>query len=243
MKNIIYQILVVFAIAGCSTKFYPSFKSNKLNAVSADMAADTAIEHFIIPYKMQLDAKMNRVIGFSKVEINKTDGESALGNFVSDAILRKSNEVYGQKVDMATVNNGGLRTALPKGAITVGNVFELMPFENELVVMTLTGSQTKKYFEFQAVKKTHISNTKVKIAKATNRPVEVFIGGVLLDTTKNYTISMSDYMASNEPIWLKDLPRTSTNVLLRDLLIENIEKSGLKKDSLNPKIEGRLVFE
>lgn len=243
MKNFISICTLLLVLIACTSKFYPTFTSSKLNPIATDIKPDTSIENFIKPYKIQLEAKMNRVIGYSKIELTKNDGESTLGNFVSDAILKKTNQIYSQKIDMAAVNNGGLRTALPKGDITVGNVFELMPFENELVVLTLTGSQTLKYFEFQAQKKTHVANTKVKIDKSKNFPKEVFIGGVLLDTTKTYTISMSDFMANNEPIWLKDLPKTSTSILLRDLLIENIENSLSKKDTLNPKIEGRLIIE
>ena len=57
--------------------------------------------------------------------------ESLLGNFVTDLCLRQ----YSNIADICVMNNGGLRSNLTKGEITRGDIYTLMPFENELVIL------------------------------------------------------------------------------------------------------------
>lgn len=238
-----YLIFLLFVLGnGCATKPKPLIKNKISVGVNKDIQPDSATEAYIKPYRIQLEATMNRVIGYTKKELVKSDGENTLGNFVADAILRKANEISPKKVDLAAVNNGGLRVAIPKGAITVGNMYELMPFENELVILELTGKETYKFFEFQAFKRTHIANSKVKVAKG--KPKEILIGGIALDTNRTYLLALSDYMATSEPAYLKEIKkRNDTGVKLRDMLIEYFEKYYSKGDTADAQIEGRLVFE
>ncbi|TAG55965.1 MAG: hypothetical protein EAZ27_05930 [Cytophagales bacterium] len=242
IKNSISVLFLIFIFLGCkNTVFKPNTYANKSSKIDSTIVADSAFEAQIMPFRKKLDAIMNRKIGFTKVALTKTEGESLLGNFVSDAILEKARTISTQKVDIGAVNNGGLRSPLPQGSITVGHIFELMPFENELVLVDLTGKQMKQYFEYHIGKKLHLSNTKVR-AKG-KILVEALIGGIPLDTMKTYTIAMSDYMATSEPPFIKTLQTKKLNIKFRDLLIYYFEEKTAKKDTVNPIISGRLVFE
>lgn len=240
-KQMAVAICLVFLIYSCTSSRKPQTYNNKSVKIDSTIVADSAFEAQIRPYRQKLDAIMNRQIGYSKVALTKGEGESLLGNFVADAIQQKAQKLTTQIVDMGAVNNGGLRSPLPKGKLTVGHVFELMPFENELVLVELSGIQMKAYFNYQIGKKLHISNTKVK-AKG-KYVAEAFINGVLLDTNKTYTIAMSDYMASSEPAFIKTVKQTKLNLKLRDLLIAYLEEKNALKDTINPVISGRLVIE
>src|SRR5690606_6510040 len=104
----------------------------------------------IAPYRQQVTSKMSEVIGTATTELGKAEYESPLGNFVVDLMLQQTNMIMSEPVDMAQSTNGGLRVPLPAGPINVGNIFELMPFENELVVLTLDGPTTQELFDFAA---------------------------------------------------------------------------------------------
>lgn len=239
--KILLSLVVLHACVSKITKQNVTVKSVSLNK---EVKPDAEIDSLIKPYKRQLDDKMNRVIGYNKIDLVKGEGESTLGNFMVDAIWQKANELNGEKVDIAALNNGGIRTSsLAKGRVTVGNIFELMPFENEIVVLTLTGSQTYKYFAFQGQKKTHIANAKSTFLKPQNLPKTILINGLPIDTLQNYTIAMSDYMASSEPEWIKNVYRKNLNIKLRDLLIDKFEKLSAKNDTAFATIDGRMVFE
>ncbi len=142
---------------------------------------------------------MDRVIIVSEMSMQKKTPEGLLGNFTADAALKQvennfhSKDFY--KVDFCFLNNGGLRAALPKGDITIGNIYSLMPFENEMVLLTLNGATTLKLINFIAAKggmpvsglTMHIQDSKVTEAK---------IQGMPFDSTKSYVVATSDYLAN-----------------------------------------------
>ena len=73
--------------------------------------------------------------------------ESPLSNLIAD-VLRESAEIYiGRKADVGLVNVGGLRTSLAEGNVTFGNIYRILPFENTLCIVTMTGAQLRQLFE------------------------------------------------------------------------------------------------
>ena len=82
---------------------------------------------------------MARVLAESAQPLEKKQPEGKLGDFVADACLQESCALTGV-IDLALFNHGGLRRSLPMGCNNVGDVYELMPFDNELVVITLRGA-------------------------------------------------------------------------------------------------------
>lgn len=68
--------------------------------------------------------------------------DSAVGNLVCDAIRASD-----RSIDVAMYNAGGLRTSIPKGEITFGRVYEVVPFDNNLVTVMLTGAQIRDILE------------------------------------------------------------------------------------------------
>ncbi|MBK7667363.1 MAG: 5'-nucleotidase C-terminal domain-containing protein [Sphingobacteriaceae bacterium] len=89
---------------------------------------------------------METVIAKSDSSLTKDGFESSLGNFVLMATEEFINinkpEIAGNCV--LFINRGGLRNNLPMGEITKGNIFEVMPFDNEIVILTLSGQKLKK---------------------------------------------------------------------------------------------------
>src|SRR5690606_13592347 len=94
---------------------------------------------YYMPYKQQLEAEMNRVAGRAEVARTKPGNatETLLGNFVADALLAEG-KCLEPRAQLSSGTKDGLRRELGHGDITVGDLFELMPFENELVVLELS---------------------------------------------------------------------------------------------------------
>ncbi len=74
--------------------------------------------------------------------VHKQDLDSSVGNLVTDA-MRASDDA----IDVAMYNSGGLRTNIPKGVITFGRIYEVVPFDNNLVKVSLTGTQVREVLE------------------------------------------------------------------------------------------------
>lgn len=210
---------------------------------------DSTIIKAIQPYKAKTDAIMNEVLGISDQEILKGLPESSLGDFVSDAVLKKTNDNYkptdNVPVDICLLNNGGLRSQLPKGTITLGNVYELMPFENAIVVLTISGEKMKQLFE------SIVENNGAPFAGATVRSkgkniTALKINGKDLDVTKTYKVVTSDYLAGggdkyfffNSPIKSELL-----NYKLRDALVDYIKDETKKGNTIKAQTDGRIKYE
>lgn len=232
MKHPIYTYITALLLAvstiGCQQKVWQPQASLAQTDVPVDstITADPETETMIAPYRNQVSTKMNEVIGTAATELGKGNHESPLGNFVVDLLLEQTNKLMDTPVDMAQTTNGGLRVPLPAGPVNVGNIFELMPFENELVVLTLDGPTTKELFDFAA--KTGIS----PIANATytvqnGQATDVKIGGKPLDLSRNYTIVTSDYLAGggdNMVMFKNALKTEKVGVMMRDMIINHIKE-------------------
>lgn len=67
------------------------------------------------------------------------DGESALGNFMSSMILDVA-----PRAQVAIMNGGGLRADLPAGPLSYGALYDVMPFDNRLALVTMTGRELRE---------------------------------------------------------------------------------------------------
>ncbi|GAB4134377.1 MAG: 5'-nucleotidase [Bacteroidia bacterium] len=224
--------------------------SVELNKQSEQIDSATII--ILDPYKTELDKIMNEVIGVSTTAMPKErdKSESLLGNWVSDISLIKTNSVYkpsdGQPAQMALFNYGGLRTSLPAGEITRGKIFELMPFENELVVLTITGAKMQELLKYLAYTGGQpVAGIQLGILPD-KTPGKAVIGGVPFDPGKNYKVVTSDYLAAggdkmnffNEP-----LNRENTGLKIRDAIIEFCKEETAKGKKLNASLDGRIYYE
>lgn len=245
-KLISFHLLYLLIIS-CKPA-YNIQKTEQIEYVLSDTTnnlIDSSVYSIILPYKEKVTSTMSAVLAESDYSMERGQPESRLGNFVSDACISEAGKVFdpsdGKQADLAFFNNGGLRRALPKGNITRGDVFELMPFENELVVLTLNGENLKKIFNFIASKDgTPVSGVRFQIKD--HEAVNIKINNESLDTSKIYKVLTSDYLANGGDSYemLKDIPRENVNLKVRDAIIQYLTSAAKegKKISVNP--DGRI---
>ncbi|WP_224752412.1 bifunctional metallophosphatase/5'-nucleotidase [Metabacillus arenae] len=104
------------------------------------------IQRMVQGYEEQVGPFINEVVGTAEEELTRSadaSGESVLGNFIAD-VQREA-----MKTDFAFMNPGGIRDNLYAGEITWGELYNIQPFNNSLVKMTLTGEQIKDLLEQQ----------------------------------------------------------------------------------------------
>ena len=123
------------------------------------VAEDEALVKLLAPYKEQVDAVNNKEIGVTLTEElaspragegsleSVRSNETALGNIITDGMLAKAQQYTDKTVVMALQNGGGIRTSIPAGNITVGQVIAVLPFGNTLALMDATGAELKAAFE------------------------------------------------------------------------------------------------
>ena len=111
------------------------------SVVEGSIQDDPRIEAIVAPFRARMGAEIQQVIGEATGMLSKAVPEGTLGNFSTDAMLWAANARIPKPAHMALTNNGGLRVPIGPGPITIGQMYELMPFENMLSVLVLTGSQ------------------------------------------------------------------------------------------------------
>lgn len=206
---------------------------------------DSNLYKTILPYKTKHDNLMTKVIAHSDEALVKSDLESNLGNFFCDAVLTETEKILKEdsiKVDVAVFNKGGLRNSLPKGAITVGNIFELMPFDNELVLLQLSGKQFADMLS-KIIEKGGIPIGGFRMTIKGTKYENVTINGKPFDESKNYWIVTSDYLANggDSYVFFKNaLYRKNLNLLLRDVIINHCEDLTKQNLTIKAKLDGRI---
>ena len=230
----------------------PAFEIQKSNQIeyvfsdSSNASIDSTVYGYIKPFREKLSAEMNTVLAKSEVAMERGIPESRLGNFVADACMVEVEKIYnpsdGHKADFAFFNNGGLRRSLPQGTITKGDVFELMPFENELVVLTVNGNVVKKIFNFIASKRgAPISGARFSIQDGEAR--NITIQRQNLDMNKTYKVLTSDYLANGGDSYdfLSELPRENVNLKVRDAIIQYLVREGQANRIISIQTDGRII--
>ncbi|SEB20379.1 5'-nucleotidase C-terminal domain-containing protein [Pedobacter hartonius] len=228
----------------CS-KSYRVVKSNRTEyGIASTIAADSAVIKTYLPYKLRLDSQMNAVIGHTDLALSKTSvgGESLLGNFFADASLAEAKKID-PSIDFAIPStNGGIRNDLPNGAVTLSNVFELMPFENELLVFELKGSDVQSLLEFIArTGGQPVSGLSLIIKDS--KPVEVKINDQPFDITRNYHVLTSDYIAGggdNLNSFKQPVSRKVLGLKVRDALILYIKEKQAAGEKVSSKLDRRI---
>jgi 2',3'-cyclic-nucleotide 2'-phosphodiesterase (5'-nucleotidase family) len=209
---------------------------------------DSLLLEMIKPYKTEMELKMNEVLAYSEKTMVKQQPEGILNNFVTDLMLKESSELYKAidtaKIDICLFNNGGLRNPIAKGAITLGSVYQLMPFENMVTVLTISGSSTKKMFEYIA-KKNGMPVSGARLGIKNDKPVDILINGSPLDTNRNYRVVTSDYLADggdNMDFLINPVSKKPLNIKLRDMIIDYLRKETALGRTINVSLDKRIYY-
>jgi len=165
---------------------------------------------------------MNVVIGYNEAQLEKKKQGNTLGFFITDAYLEMAKQKVDPRVDAAFMNSGGIRLPeISAGTITQGKVFELMPFDNLMVLLRMKGSLLKQYLDTLAATEGVVeSGMTMQIVNKTVQ--QVMVGGKPLDLNADYTIVHSDYVAMNSNL-LKNIKRSTNGYLLRDAILDYVK--------------------
>ncbi|MES2133909.1 MAG: 5'-nucleotidase [Bacteroidota bacterium] len=244
LARILFFSLLV-SVSACSHKKIIVSNVNETHYIINKNEIDSVTYKTILPYKKNHDELMSKVIAQSEESFLKSEVESTIGNIFCDAVIYETKLLLANDssmLDVAIFNKGGLRNSLPKGNITVGNIFELMPFDNQVVLLKLSGAQFKDMCNTIA-EKGGIPVGGMRMTIKNKLAENVTVKGKIMDDTKDYWIVTSDYLANggDNYIFFKNAKeRRSMNILLRDMLINYCNHVTAQGKILKPYLDGRI---
>jgi len=166
---------------------------------------------------------------------------STMGNLVTDALREHA------RSDVAIMNRGGIRAGMQAGKVTRRDVFEVMPFDNNVTVLKMTGAEVVQMVRNALEGKAHsgieVSGIVVEYASVgdARKLVRVLAGGAPLDPAKVYRVAMNSFMADGGDAYIEKAPagekRTDDVTLIRDVL----EQWFVHKKQVTPATDNRYV--
>ena len=242
---VLFTIALGLGSTSCNRYFSPrgQVAYTKLQ-IDSTLTGDPGFMRLYAPYRLKLEAEMNRVVGHTDVDLTKPSNapETRLGNFFADALLAEGRKLY-PEAEFSFGTKGGLRMELQKGDITVGNLFELMPFENELVLLELSGKSVAQLAQFIAAtggQPVAGLRMRIKEGKATG----ITIGGKPLNPSRTYKLITYDYLANggdnsrglNNPV-----SRINLGQKVRDALITYVSEQARAGNHINTQLDERII--
>ena len=236
----------------------------KLSVVNGKLAAfdwkpveitqtpDAELTALITPYREKAEASLREVVGEAAdtfVFGNRLTryGETALGNMICDANVWYMRTVFNHHIDFAFHNGGNMRAELPKGTLTREQILTVLPFENYLYIVSLTGGEILELFGFIATIPQgnggfpqFSKEVRYTLDLASQSVRNLTIGGAPVDPGKTYRFCTNDFLLSGGDgyaVLLRSHDPYNTSLLLSYVVIEYINAhSGI----ISPSTDGRI---
>lgn len=209
-----------------------------------DRSPDQEATTLLAPFKAKVDSVMKPVIGKSALAMKPDRPESLLSNLIADVLKAASSRYTGKPAELAVINIGGLRNDLPQGNITYGDVYEILPFENSLCVLTMDGRSVNQLFEEIARSKGEgISGAKLVISED-GKLTGARIDGEKIDEDKLYTVATVDYLSEgNDGLTAFLLAKEKTcpdGATVRQIFLDYISAQTRQGKAITSDLDGRI---
>jgi len=235
MRSIFSTLMIMVFFIGCQrSEQGQGDVDHRIIRISDSIFASQEIDSIIRPYQNKIESEMNRKLSYSPSSMYKTDHplNTSIGNLMADAVLEMSDSVLRKReqeaIDAVLLNYGGIRAGINEGDVTVRTAYDIMPFENQVVVAKLGPDAVNSMVDYlvKAGKAHPISGMQVVIDEKGNL-VTAKINGEKISNEENYHIATSDYLfnGGDDMNFFEDAKtRYDVDYKLRNLFIDYFKK-------------------
>lgn len=222
-------------------------------AVDESIKDDPAVEAVIAPYAAKVRA-LDETIGKLSGELKKSGmGAGSLGNFVADALRNRAQAKLGKPVLLAVTNGGGLRkNQIAEGELKASDIYELLPFENSLVSLDLTGAQLLQFLKLVVARRDAQSGARI-IYRTNDKKENELVSAKLgdrsgekeIDPAATYTIVTIDYLVQRggDYSFLKEAKNIQPlGLTMRDAVLDYVRAETAAGREIKPTLDGRFRF-
>ncbi len=233
-----FVILLTFNLF-ISCKSTSSYKTTKIEGkkigVTNEKGDNEAIAAYVKPYSDNINKDLSSILAYCPETQDKSKGtwQTNIGNLLAEITFELGNPVFQKRenkaIDICLLNSGGIRSIIPKGDVTTRTAFEVMPFENSLIIVGLTGKEIKTLAEYVIKeKKPHpLYGIKIYIDKSTLKINKIEINNQPVDENRIYYVATSDYLANggdNMTFFKESKIKFDMEYKLRNMLIDYFKK-------------------
>lgn len=200
-----------------------------VNLWTDETGEDPEVAAVLKPFVDGVSGEMDRVIGESLADLTEPAGlDSTMGNWITD-VMRKA-----VKADVAFHITYGTRADIPRGKITLRQLYRTMPFDNALVAMDLKGKYLIELMRRNL--KADMSLMQVSGMKVFYRAgpsgkigeIRLYVGDRPVDPDATYRVVTYSYLASGRSrgeVFTRGSNMWDTRIHIRDLLINEVRSN------------------
>ncbi|WP_081740389.1 5'-nucleotidase C-terminal domain-containing protein [Aquimarina pacifica] len=247
IRNSFFLLIMILAFSSCKKKEYLVKVEGARIKINDTIPDNSDVEAFIKPYRAHVNKTLDSALAYAPETYSKNDGtlNTAIGNLMADIVLEQANPFFISKtknaIDMVLLNHGGIRAPIPKGTITARTAYQIMPFENSIVVVEMKGTHIRKLITYlQKSRKAHpISGLKLTIDKNFDS-VKALINNKEINDEKTYFVATNDYLyhGGSEMYFFEQAGKAhKLNYKIRNAMIDYFKKA----DTIAPKIDDRFL--
>jgi 2',3'-cyclic-nucleotide 2'-phosphodiesterase (5'-nucleotidase family) len=240
-------VIALVLLTACAKKQY-IVKNIEVTRVEMDStwepATNTEMRTLVNAFKTKMTEETQKIIGSADRTLTKGKPQSLLTNFTADAMSDYASGLWGA-VDFAIMNVGGIRNTLNQGNITVGDMYEIYPFTNRLVLLELSGKAVKEFFDSVAKAGGNGLSKNIEVVVRNKTVESLKIGGNPVDENKIYRIATIDYLAEGNDgmnALTKADQITDSNRLLRDVITDYIKTLTAANKTVNAELDNRITI-
>lgn len=243
-KPILFTLLLI-SLFSCKSQYQVVEISGTIVEMDSiyDVQSQTKMSELVNSYKLELDIEMNEVIGRSAYFMDYKRPQSLLTNLTSDVMKAFGDEHLSNGADVSLMNVHGHRSTMPKGEITIGNLYEIYSFDNTITFIELKGSDLKEIFNAYARLGGAGLSSNVKLIIEDKKVKEVTIDDKTIDNGKTYNIVTLDYLADGNDSMTALLQAVSVNdtgITLRDMMIDWVKEQSRQGKMIESSLDGRI---
>jgi len=229
----------------------PVLSKAQVLPITGALADDAAVVRILEPLRQSMTDAFGKVLVKAPKGLFKgfNGEENFLGYWVADLMRERAAAILGAPIPFSHTNTGGLRANLRAGEVKVGDVYQVMPFENELVIFEMSGSEIVELVKHGLQRRQGEPSSGVRaVVSGTLDHMDIAItwdDGEEIDPQRRYPVATSDYLAGN---WNEIHPGRKgpapipTGLTLRQLLLDDCAARGKAKQDLLPPPAGRYTF-
>lgn len=223
--------------------------------VDDSVPADSKVEALIAPYSAKV-RELEKPIGKLAGDLKRGGmGGGSLGNFVADALRDRAQVKLGKPVLLAVMNSSGLRKSqIPAGDISTSDIYELLPFENALVTLELTGEQLRRFLDVTVARRNAQSGARILYRsnpeKKQSEIVSVKLGAAGsefdIDPAATYTIVTIDYLVKrggDYKVLQEGKNVRPLGLTMRDAVLDYVKAETAAGRSLRANLDGRFKYD
>ncbi len=181
------------------------FAGSELIRLAETTGPDPRIASIVAEYEKRVGTRYDEVIGYVKTNVPTVRGQaSPMAAMIADAFR------WYAGTDVALINSGGVRSSLKRGPVTLRKVVEILPFDNMLVALGLTGKELKEL-------------TSLSVKRGGGAYLQMSGAQELSDET-TYTVATVDFLTAGGDgfTMLKSKETKDLGILARDVLADYI---------------------